>query len=454
MRNAAAKRVFPPPRTSTNDEAVLLLQDRKRSAADLNVLLQKALKDSKVATTYQAFRVRYLRALGKFRPAEYDEDDGKDDAISMDSVEATAVREKLQKLRQAEKIKKEHCSQLQNAWLLYDTLAADKPEVLTAEEEQLEKEMDQFEEELWEEWHDFAEDVIARADFEHDTSSDILDWHLELKEIRKDLKQIKRRNMERDDMRKRALRRIRNMVRAQRRADGMDASAHEHGENEDDENEDEQEADQDEEEEEEDDDVPDFHDKEPLEEEEANLTEDDTIFVDEEHSKKSAQPSKSSKKEKHKREKKADKLADVSENGDEQGDNSSESQLSKKSTPSGGKNGSGKSSNKKRSKKKKRDKSKKRNTRQEKLLGEVFPPHIAKALRQGRKVEPESKECVTVFFSDIVGFTNISSALSPLKVSDMLDRLYQKFDALSDQHDGKANDAVPGHLTSHLPCRC
>jgi hypothetical protein len=70
------------------------------------------------------------------------------------------------------------------------------------------------------------------------------------------------------------------------------------------------------------------------------------------------------------------------------------------------------------------------------LLDEVFPPHIAAALREGRKVEPESKEMVTIFFSDIVGFTNISSTMiSPLKVSDMLDRLYQKFDQLSHQHD-------------------
>jgi hypothetical protein len=70
------------------------------------------------------------------------------------------------------------------------------------------------------------------------------------------------------------------------------------------------------------------------------------------------------------------------------------------------------------------------------LLDEVFPPHIAAALREGRKVEPESKEMVTIFFSDIVGFTNISSTMiSPLKVSEMLDRLYQKFDQLSHQHD-------------------
>ena len=41
---------------------------------------------------------------------------------------------------------------------------------------------------------------------------------------------------------------------------------------------------------------------------------------------------------------------------------------------------------------------------------------------------------VTVYFSDIVGFTKISSKMSSSKVSDMLDRLYTKFDALADEY--------------------
>ena len=38
------------------------------------------------------------------------------------------------------------------------------------------------------------------------------------------------------------------------------------------------------------------------------------------------------------------------------------------------------------------------------------------------------------FFSDIVGFTTISATLTPIKISDMLDRLYNKFDALSHKY--------------------
>jgi len=69
------------------------------------------------------------------------------------------------------------------------------------------------------------------------------------------------------------------------------------------------------------------------------------------------------------------------------------------------------------------------------LLFEVFPQHIAIALRDGTKVEPEIRQVVTIFFSDIVGFTKISSSLSAIKISHMLDRLYSKFDELSTHHD-------------------
>ena len=74
-------------------------------------------------------------------------------------------------------------------------------------------------------------------------------------------------------------------------------------------------------------------------------------------------------------------------------------------------------------------------TKTHELLYSVFPKHVADALRNGQKVAPENHELVTIFFSDIVGFTDISSKLDPLKISDMLDRLYNSFDALSEYHD-------------------
>ena len=74
-------------------------------------------------------------------------------------------------------------------------------------------------------------------------------------------------------------------------------------------------------------------------------------------------------------------------------------------------------------------------TKTDELLYSVFPKHVADALRNGQKVAPENHDLVTIFFSDIVGFTDISSKLDPLKISELLDRLYNSFDALSDYHD-------------------
>jgi len=78
-------------------------------------------------------------------------------------------------------------------------------------------------------------------------------------------------------------------------------------------------------------------------------------------------------------------------------------------------------------------KNKERN--REELIHQVFPKHVAKALLEGRKVEADRVEMATMFFSDIVGFTDISQRITPDQVSDLLDRLYLKFDALSVEHD-------------------
>jgi serine/threonine protein kinase len=69
------------------------------------------------------------------------------------------------------------------------------------------------------------------------------------------------------------------------------------------------------------------------------------------------------------------------------------------------------------------------------MLYELFPKHIADALKEGRKVEPEHHDLVSVIFSDIVGFTDISTELGPLKVSNMLDSLYIAFDKIAGRHN-------------------
>ena len=51
----------------------------------------------------------------------------------------------------------------------------------------------------------------------------------------------------------------------------------------------------------------------------------------------------------------------------------------------------------------------------QKVYEDLFPSHIAAALRAGKKVEPEQHDLVTVFFSEIDGFSDISQAMSPEK---------------------------------------
>ena len=71
---------------------------------------------------------------------------------------------------------------------------------------------------------------------------------------------------------------------------------------------------------------------------------------------------------------------------------------------------------------------------QQALLQDILPAKVIKALSEGRKVEPESYDPVTIFFSDIVGFTNISQTMPPEKVMTMLDDMYSRFDALVRKH--------------------
>ncbi|XP_061089883.1 retinal guanylyl cyclase 2 [Conger conger] len=71
----------------------------------------------------------------------------------------------------------------------------------------------------------------------------------------------------------------------------------------------------------------------------------------------------------------------------------------------------------------------------EKLLTQMLPPSVAEALKLGCTVEPEHFENVTLYFSDVVGFTTISANSEPIEVVDLLNDLYTLFDAIIGDHD-------------------
>ncbi|KHJ91432.1 adenylate/guanylate cyclase catalytic domain protein [Oesophagostomum dentatum] len=69
------------------------------------------------------------------------------------------------------------------------------------------------------------------------------------------------------------------------------------------------------------------------------------------------------------------------------------------------------------------------------LLYRMLPREVADRLKLGQNVEPESYDSVTVYFSDVVGFTTIASRGTPMQVVTLLNDLYTFFDDAISRHD-------------------
>lgn len=65
------------------------------------------------------------------------------------------------------------------------------------------------------------------------------------------------------------------------------------------------------------------------------------------------------------------------------------------------------------------------------LLNSMLPAPVAESMRSGTTVEPQLYENVTLFFSDVVGFTSICDEVEPWDVIDMLNQLYTVMDHLA-----------------------
>jgi hypothetical protein len=197
--------------------AVAALQQVQTQLEDL---LRKELDGALVSPSSSSrnhFRVAYLSAMSRLRPTFWEDDE---DFLDKD-------------MREAEWDKRQRYNQLKKVWIRYDRMAPDKARDLSTEDQEIENDLDLVEEEIQEEWHEFAEELLDILDFDQEDDenfgdeedmNDLAQWKGEMKQMQRDASLLKRRILERT-MQRRAREeeeRAKVVVSSERKREQMD----------------------------------------------------------------------------------------------------------------------------------------------------------------------------------------------------------------------------------------